>query len=206
MLGTAVFFSTLLAAGGDTGAVPLPDRQTRAMLGRMMVTERFVGSGEEREGRGAVGRYFSRQEYARLHGNPVLGYWDVGTFAWVGGRKIVWGGIRAGHRSARLISRRAWDAAIRQVATKQGLELRPDAGVLVEGACVAAVVDATEREPVPGVLLEVRLKSPSGTLLYRVGVGKATVEDAMGAALDLVIAFGRSLEEPGEGVARGTAR
>ena len=58
-----------------------------------------------------------------------------------------------------------------------------------------AVISPTPEEPVPGVLLEVRLRSARGTALYRVAVGKATVEDAMGAALELVIYFGLGLGE-----------
>ena len=58
---------------------------------------------------------------------------------------------------------------------------------------MGAVIDPSPREPVPGVLLELRVKSPTGTLRYRVGMGKASVEDAMGAALDLVLGFARSL-------------
>jgi hypothetical protein len=68
------------------------------------------------------------------------------------------------------------------------------------------VVDRSAEEPVPGVLVELRIKSPTGVLLYRVSMGKPTVEDAMGAALDLVLRFSRALPtRAGEG-GRGSAR
>jgi hypothetical protein len=193
MLGAIL--SLALVGLAQEGAVPLPEPQTLAMVGRMLVTESFVGSQEEREGRGRTGRYFTPAEYARLRGNPVLGYWDVGSFAWSDRGSIGWGGIHARHASAREIRSRAWDATIRQVARKHGLRVTAAADVRVEGACVAAVVDPTPEEPVPGVMIEVRLRSPHGTALYRVAVGKGTVEDAMGAALDLAIAFGLGVGE-----------
>jgi hypothetical protein len=206
MLGPSVLVVVLLGAEPDLRPAPLPARQAHALLDRLMVTEPYVGSAEERETRSSTGRHFSRGEYARLRGNPLLGYWDVGTFAWTGGEKLAWDGIRTAHRSARPITARAWTAAIRQVVQRQGLTLSMDAEVRFEGACVAAVIDSTEREPVPGVLLEVRLKSPGGVLLYRVGVGKATVEDAIGAALDVVVRFGRSLKTASNGGPGGSAR
>jgi hypothetical protein len=204
-LGMAILFGGLTGAAAETEGTPLPARQARAVIGRMMVTELFLGSAEEAESR-SVGRYFSRREYARLRGNPVLGYWDVGAFRWVGGERLAWDGIRNAHPSARSITSRAWGSAMRLVADKQGIHLSPDASVRLEGACVAAVVDATNQEPVPGVLLELRVKSPTGILLYRVAVGKATVEDAMGAALELVLSFSRSQETAERGVSREPAR
>jgi hypothetical protein len=208
MLGASVLIVVLLGAEQeqDLRPLPLPARQAHALLDRLMVTEPYVGSAEEREAKGSTGRHFSRGEYARLRGNPLLGYWDAGTFAWTGGEKLAWDGIRTAHRSARPITMRAWDAAIRQVARRQGLTLSMNAEVRLEGACVAAVIDSTEREPVAGVLLEVRLKSPGGVLLYRLGVGKATVEDAIGAALDVVVRFSRSLMTASNGGPSGPAR
>jgi hypothetical protein len=56
------------------------------------------------------------------------------------------------------------------------------------------------------VLLEVRLRSSRGTALYPVAVGKATVEDAMGAALDLAISFGLGIGESTAKEPNGPAR
>jgi hypothetical protein len=193
MIGLVTVFSALLMVAERDTAPPLPRQQLQAVVERMLVTEPFLGSDEERSTRRSVARYFSRQEYMRLRGNPLLGYWDVGTFRWRG-RQLAFGGVRNVHPSARPISAAAWTAAVEQVARRNGLDVTANAPVRLEGGCVGAVVDATEREPVPGVLVELRLEGPTGTLLYRVGMGKATVEDAIGAALDLVLRFARSLQ------------
>jgi hypothetical protein len=188
-----------------TGGPELPAARAQALVERMMSTEAFVGSANDKESRGTTGRYFTRAEYQRLRGNPLLGYWDVGGFSWAGGARVGWRGIRASHPSARPISAQAWTTAFRVAAAASGLEEDPKARVQVEGGCVAAVVDGSSDEPVPGVLIELRLKSPTGVLLYRVSVGKPTVEDAMGAALDLVLRFSRALPTGGEG-GHGPAR
>jgi hypothetical protein len=188
------------------GVPELPPARTRALLERMMSTESFVGSTSEREGRKTTGRYFSRTEYQRLQGNPLLGYWHVGDFSWAGGARVAWKGIRSSHPSARPVADKAWAAAFRIAAAANGLKEDPGAPVQVEGGCVAAVVDPSSEEPVPGVLVELRIKSPSGVLLYRVSMGKPTVEDAMGAALDLVLRFSRSLPPQARKDARGSTR
>jgi hypothetical protein len=185
----------------------LPVGQAAALLDRMLVTEPFLGSREERENRRSVGRHFSRGEYARLRGNPLLGYWDEGGFRWPSGQtSVAWAGVINVHPSSRPIGSRSWTVAFREVARRQGLIIRDASSVRIQGACVGAVVDPSSREPVPGVLLELRVSSPTGTLLYRVGVGKATVEDAMGAALELVVRFARTVGNPTEGRSLGAAQ
>jgi hypothetical protein len=207
MLAQLACSAALLCAELNAPGVPeLPPARAKALLERMMSTEDFVGSANEREGRKTSGRYFARAEYQRLRGNPLLGYWDVGEFSWAGGARVAWRGIRPSHPSARPIASQAWASAFRIAAAASGLEEDSGAPVQVEGGCVAAVVDRSAEEPVPGVLIELRIKSPTGVLLYRVSMGKPTVEDAMGAALDLVLRFSRALPtRAGEG-GRGPAR
>lgn len=186
---------------------PLPAGQAAALVQRMLVTEHFKGSREERANRRSVGRHFSQDEYARLRGNPILGYWDEGGFQWPSGAATVaWAGISNIHPSCRPIRSRSWAVAFREVVRRQGLAIRNDSSVGIQGACVGAVVDRSPREPVPGVLVELRVSSPTGTLLYRVGVGKATVEDAMGAALELVVRFARTVGDTTKGRSLGGAQ
>jgi hypothetical protein len=207
MLAQLAFSAALLCRELDVhGAPELPPARAQALLVRMMSTEAFVGSDHEEDSRGTTGRYFTRAEYQRLRGNPLLGYWDIGGFSWVGGARVGWRGIRASHPSARPIPAKAWATAFRLAVAKNGLEEDAEAHVQVEGGCVAAAVDASADDPVPGVLIELRVKSPTGALLYRVSVGKPTVEDAMGAALDLVLRFGRALPNRGGEGGRGAAR
>jgi hypothetical protein len=199
----------LLAAhgpSGDEARGELPSRHARALLQRMADIEPFVGSREEKENRkAAVGRYFTADEYRRLRGNPVVGYWDLGTFHWQGGDRVAWAGMRNAHASCRGISAHAWDAAFAVVAHRQHLTVVRQAAVTLEGGCVAAVVDKSESEPVPGVLVEVRARGTGGeTMVMRFAMGKPSVEDAMGAALELALTFSRStrVEEPGDVGAR----
>jgi hypothetical protein len=153
--------------------------------------EPFLESAEAREEPGTLHRFFKKADYQVLRGNPVTGYWDAGGFHWKG-NQIAWRGIGAAAPSAKKISQQAWEAAFRHVAEKRGVVVAAGAPVSIEGACVAAVVDPSEREPVPGVLLEVRLRGPGGVFRHRLAVGKATVEEAMGAALDFTLALARS--------------
>ncbi|HEY0714833.1 MAG TPA: hypothetical protein VGF45_19285 [Polyangia bacterium] len=130
-----------------------------------------------------------------MRGNPLLGYWHSSSFRWGAEKTVAWGGIKSSHRSCSAISAKAWAAAFRVAATKAALTVSPAASIEVSGGCVGAVIDPSPSEPVPGVLLELRMKGATGTLLYRVGVGKPTVEDAMGAALELVLRFGQNSPE-----------
>jgi hypothetical protein len=162
------------------------------IIRRMCETERFRGSAEERASRAQTGRYFTREEYASLQGNPLLGYFANRDFSWGESASFRWGGIEARHPSAKGISPTAWQAAMNQVASRQALKIDDHAPVTIEGGCVAAVIDPSPKEPVPGVLVEVRVRGPKGTLLFRGGIGKATVEDAMGAILEAVVRFARN--------------
>jgi hypothetical protein len=205
MLAASLIGTLLLAQAAHREGLT-SGRTSQAIVARLLESEAYLGSEEERQSRGSASRFFSRAEYSRLRGNPMLGYWDAGTFTWTGGGRVAWGGVRSLHRSARPIRGAAWAAAFRQVAARQGLQVTPDADVRLEGACVAAVVDPTIEEPVAGVLLELRVESPAGTLLYRVSMGKASVEDAMGAALELVMVFARSFAPARKGEAVGSPR
>jgi len=141
-------------------------------------------------------RFFRAGDYARLHGNPVIGYWDARGFKWTGTR-VAWDGVVSVAPSARRITKRAWDAAFAHVARQQGLTVDPKAPIRIRGACVAAVVRPSVAEPNRGVLIELRIDGPKGAFLYRLGVGKPTLEDAVGASLDWAIAFARAQGEPG---------
>jgi hypothetical protein len=205
MSSLAIVISGLLLAaeaGGGDGPT-LPQKTVEAMLKRMMETEPFVGSRAERDGRSESGRFFTEAERRRLRGNPVLGYWDAGAFAWAGAPLVAWGGIRSAHPSCRGIGPRAWSAAFEHAARKQALEVTTKAAVRLSGGCVAAVIDPTEENPVPGVLVELRLDSPKGSFLVRTAVGKLTVEDAMGAALEFALSASKNVSQVTKGAGPG---
>lgn len=184
----------LLTAAEPLAIAPLTEKQESQIAARFWETEPFVGSATAKEQRESVGRYFRQVDYDLLRGNPVIGYWHVGRFRWEGHR-VAWGGIRAASSSAKRVGKGAWEAAFRRVVQRQGLVSDPKAPIRIYGACVWAVIDPTADEPVPGVVLEIRMKSPYGLLRYRLALGKATVEDAIGASLDYLISFGRQFSK-----------
>ena len=67
------------------------------------------------------------------------------------------------------------------------------APVRIRGACVAAVLEPTRREPKRGVVLEVGVASPTGVFRLRFGMGKPTIQDAVGASVDRALGFALDL-------------
>lgn len=96
-------------------------------------------------------------------------------------------------KSAKPITSKAWDAAFAYVARKHGLVIDRNAPIRITGACVAAVLEPTRKDPRRGVVLEARVESPAGTFRVRFGTGKPTIEDAIGASLDRLVAFARNV-------------
>lgn len=164
------------------------------VLERTFAEEPFVGSLEAKSEPATVGRFFGKREYAGLRGNPLLGYRDQGGFAWVG-KAVAWDGVVAKDPACRSITEKAWAAAARHVASAHGLRLDDEAPIRFEGACVAAALERQGRA-LPGVLIEARLTSPSGVLLYRIAVGKPTVEAAVIGVLDFLLSFALHMAGP----------
>lgn len=180
-------------ADDATGAShPWTPEQGARILDRLGDREPFLGSREAAHHPESLGHFFGAHEYRRLRGNPVYGYWADDGFRWVGGR-VAWDGIAPMSPSARPIRRRAWDAAFAYVAKKYGVIIDPRASVRVRGACIAAVVDPSVEEPNRGVVLELRIESPTGRFWYRFGMGKPSLEDAIGASLDWAIGFAQTI-------------
>lgn len=183
--------STGTASAGSSP--PLRPEHVAALAERLTEREPFLGSYTARQERQTLFKYFRRAEYANLKGNPLLGYWNDGSFQWAGD-EVAWDGIQSLGRCRHVISARAWTAAFRYIAQKRSLKVDRAAKIRLEGACLMAVAEPEPGSPVPGVLLEMRVRSPSGTLTYRLSLGKATIEDAIGASLDLVVQHAYSLK------------
>jgi hypothetical protein len=175
--------------------------QAMRIVERATDREPFLASREAGLRPDSLGHFFIRPDYAILRGNPVYGYWAEGTFAWVGDR-VAWDGVRAASPSARPITPRAWTAAFKYVAEKHGLTIDRNAPIRVWGACIGAVLDPNLVEPNRGVVLEVRVDSPTGPLLYRFGMGKPTIEDAVGASLDWAVGFALTVNHEPNGTGR----
>jgi hypothetical protein len=184
--------SVLLALVGL--GLPTSVVSTGTRLEEQLTTRQpFLDSDEARTETDTLHRYFQDADYRRLRGNPILGYWDAAGFIWRG-LEVTWLGIRTAPGCGG-ISPAAFDAAFRYVAKRRGLKVLPGAPIRLAGKCVWAVVDGTEAEPVPGVLLEVRVESATGVLRYRFGMGKPAVEDAVGAAVDFILGFAMAVRE-----------
>jgi hypothetical protein len=180
------------AAASAPVAEPWTPEQGTRILARLGDREPFLGSLEAKRHPDSLNRFFGAREYRRLRGNPVYGYWADDGFRWAGAR-VAWDGITPASPSARPIRRRAWDAAFAYVAKTHGLTIDRHAPIRIRGACIAAVVNPSVDEPNRGVVLELTVESPSGRFWYRFGMGKPTLEDAVGASLDWSVSFARTI-------------
>jgi hypothetical protein len=204
--GLALALLTLAADVGTLDAQPTQEPWTPAQAARIVerlgAREPFIGSPETRRHSESLGRFFRQEDYETLRGNPVYGYWSESGFRWTGVR-VAWDGIVAASPSSRPIRRRAWDAAFAYVARKHGLTVDRRAPVRVRGACVAAVIEPSLEEPNRGVVMEIRIDSPSGPFRYRFGMGKPTLEDAVGASLDWAVSFAMTVNRGRRAVGGG---
>jgi hypothetical protein len=172
----------------------LTPQQASAIWQRLGAREAFLDSEEFHSEPQSLYRFFDRQDYAKLQGNPVIGYCCPGRFKWTGNR-VAWHGIGPVTPDAAAVTAKAWDEAFRAIARKRNWIIDPKAPIRVSGACVGAVLEPSREEPFLGVCIEVRVASPSGNLLYRFSVAKATIEDAVGAALDWVLCCAATLDQ-----------
>jgi hypothetical protein len=185
---TAVWCSLALAGTDEGASDPWTPEQGAHVVARLADREAFVGSREARRHPESLNLFFRGADYEGLRGNPVFGYWSEGHFRWKG-THVAWDGITPATGSAAPITRGAWTTAFAYVAKKHGLVLDRQATIRVRGACLAAVLNPTVGEPNRGVVLEIRIDSPTGPFRYRFGMGKPTIEDAVGASLDWAVSF-----------------
>jgi hypothetical protein len=188
------------AGAGRSSPPQLTKEQATKTLTRLLEREPFWPRHYEEADPKTLGKFFAGGDYRLLQGNPFLGYWDSGTFRWPATTKaIAWEGVVGAKEDvgARSVTAKAWRAAMEVVAGKRGLVIDQRAAVRIRGVCVHATLERTRDglEP-PGVLVELRLESPNGALLMRVGVGKPTIEEAMGAMLDWVVGFALRVHQP----------
>lgn len=196
----AVVF-VLLAAGGSTpedGSLKgwLTPEQAEKLTMKLAEREPFAESDEAKsvEGKQTMGLFFSDKEYRLLRGNPVLGYWDAKGFKWSGTR-IAWDGVVSKGGRCKAITGAAWNAAMKYVAQKHGLVIDHQAPMRMRGACVWAVVEASVKEPVRGVVMEMRLDSPTGSFRWRYSRGNPTIEGAVGASIEFPILMGQKINQ-----------
>jgi hypothetical protein len=201
---SAAAFVALLAATASTEAPAvhraswLTPEQAEKLAQKLAERQSYAESDEARSpvGRATMGLFFRGADYQRLMGNPVYGYWNARGFSWTGNR-IAWDGVVPAGKSCREITKRAWDAAFTYVAKKHGLVVDRAAPMRMRGACVGAVTEITSERPVLGVVMEVRLDSPTGAFKWRYTRGNPTLEGAVGASVELPILLGPKVNQPG---------
>ena len=176
----------------------LTAKQAEKLAVKLAERKPFAESDEARsaEGRKTMGLFFRGKDYRVLRGNPVFGYWHAGGFKWVGSR-IAWDGVESKTRSCRPITKKAWDVAFRYAARKHGLTIDEQAPLRMRGACVRAVINSSPEEPVRGVVMEIRLQSPTGAFRWRYSRGNPTIEGAVGASMELPILLAPKVNQPG---------
>ena len=190
----------LAAPSAEAGSLKtlLSPEQAQKLAMKLAERRPFLDSPEAKswQGRQTMGLFFRNADYRVLNGNPVFGYWDAGGFRWTGSR-ISWQGIVPVGKSCKVISPKAWDLAFGYVAEKHGLVMEKTAPLRIQGACVWAVTETSPKEPVRGVVVEMRLESPSGTFRWRYSRANPTIEGAIGAAVELPILIGKKINQEG---------
>jgi hypothetical protein len=158
------------------------------------VREPFLRSREAREEPQSLGRFFGREDYPRLEGNPALGFYASGGFHWVG-KRVAWKGVRAVTPDASKVPDRLWEEAFLALARKRGWKEDPKAPIQIKGACVGAVLVPSAREPEVGVCLEVQVTSPSGTLLFRYAIAQPSIQEAVRRAIVWPLECAQSMDQ-----------
>jgi len=195
---------TLLVLAAGQGAAEergslkgwLTPEQAEKIAVKLSERRPFLDSDEAREGKRTMGLFFQERDYRLLRGNPVFGYWHAKGFLW-SGTHVAWDGVVSKGSRCKPVTSKAWNAAMQYVFKKHGLVLDPKAPLRMSGACVWAVLDTSPQEPTRGVIMEMRLQSPTGTFLWRYSRGNPTIEGAVGASIELPILIGQKMNQEG---------
>ena len=182
----------------------LSESELNALLERIIfVREPFYGSWahKNKEYSKSLGHFFTQDEYQKLEGNPALGYFYVGGFKWLRAwKEVSIEPFAPTTPDTRIIKPEAWKIAASQACKKHGLTLKANAPIKITGALVGVNLE----KPL-GVYLEIRVQCPYDTLLYRGGVGKGTLGDAVGAAMDFIVSYALGIGD-GKPVSKDEAR
>lgn len=190
----------LLLCSSVLAQVPMPEppRGPVALWKALGVREPFLQSREAQEEPQSLYRFFGMEDYRKLEGNPALGFYATGGFRWVG-QKVAWLGVRPVTPDASGLPPTVWDQAFHSLAGRHRWKVEPSAPIRIKGACVGAVVSPSDREPHPGVCIELQVASPTGTLLFRYAIAKPTVEEAVKEALAWTLGCARVMDQIGAG-------
>jgi hypothetical protein len=172
-------------------------QQQQAFLKRVFFDkEPFLGSKEYQRIPRTLNLFFKDREYSRLKGNPVIGYYVAEDgFRWED-KDVAFDGIASVGLGTKLITPKAWEAAANIVCSRRNLNISPTAKVRISGGTVYVNPKPTQARPVADIIVEFKVSSPTGVILYRKGGSGATLGDAIGQCLDHVVNFSHLLGSP----------
>lgn len=189
MLGALLSIPVMLHLAGASPRRPqVPPQAARAFADRLWQVESFVGSSQWRNEKQSLHRFFDDDDYRRLRGNDVLGYWSLDA-GFTGAGTVELTSIKTLPGCAR-IKTPAWRAAF---ALATGSPASPPQVNLSVG-CLEAVYTQTSASP-PGVLIEFRFVDKHGRQFrYRSAIGKASLEAAMVASFEWAIQLSKTVQ------------
>lgn len=190
----------------------LTEAQEMAFYKRIMIDrEPFLASVEAKKYPQTMNHFFHHEEYKALQGNPALGYWSIGQFAWPAGTvEVDFIPPKATNNETKAIKPLAWERAIAIIAAHHGLKIKAGAPIKITGAMVDATLVPTKDQHYCSLVAEWRVDSPTGPLLIRRGSAKKGLGDAIGANLDFVVGYaiglgdGKNLQDPAKAFGHGT--
>ena len=173
----------------------MTEEQLESFAKRIFVDkEPFLACQEAVNYPNTLGHYLTKAEYRGMNGNPATGYYARNGFTWASEQvEVEFIGIHATVPETQGIRDAAWVKAMQLVARHMNLKVVPKAAIRIEGACVDATLAPSDESPLPGVVLELRIHSTTGTMLYRYSLGKPSIGDAIGASLEWCLTVARHM-------------
>lgn len=173
----------------DMGFASMSPKGRGQLLKRVLASrERFLDSSQPKAFPETLYRFFRKEQYELMEGNPILGYFYVDKgFRWPSDVKTVQFQGCFGINEAQSIRAQAYRLAIASALRHMGMSLGPSP-IKVKGCAVSMSTSNNPQEP-QGVWMEIQVASPNGSVFYRLGIGKKTVGDSLGADLESTLRF-----------------
>jgi hypothetical protein len=149
--------------------------------------EKFIGSRQWKDPdvRPTLFRFFSRDEYALLEGNEILGYYSTAGFLWEkGAKEVYFAPLSYGVMISRSVSPESWKIACQLVCRLCGFKYGGENAPIKVETCLVWV----GTKP-PGVLYEMRIRGTKGTMLARISQGKPSIGEALASTLQFVLLY-----------------
>ena len=129
------------------------------------------------------GHFFKPSDYAKLIGNPIIGYYYYGKFVWDSKwRDVYIEPFLPTVPETKIVNPDAWKVVYGIVCKKFGLKQVPkeNAKIRISGRVISIDPDRN------GLTCEIKIESPTDTMLYFMGMKKKDMGNAMGALFSYV--------------------